>query len=215
MEIEYTNDGSKTLYVPEIDEHYHSVKGAMTESLHIFIGLGLKHCEAEYPRVLEVGFGTGLNAWLTRQYALEVKKEIKYVSLEKYPISYDLAQQMIGDNPEWLELHQLTWEEEHVLEKFRFRKLQVDFTKIKIESKYDVIFFDAFSPEKQPEMWSEATFLKLYDCLNDGGVLTTYCAKGAIRRLLQSIGFVVERLPGPPNGKREVLRATKYLREFY
>lgn len=128
MKLEQTADGSYTLYVPELDEHYHSVKGALTESQHIFIEMGLKNPEE-------------------------------------------------GSRP--------------------------------AVPLYDIIYFDAFAPEKQPEMWEQSLFDTLYKVLNEGGILTTYCAKGVVRRMLQTAGFTVERLPGPPGGKREILRATK------
>lgn len=217
VEIQTTADGSQTLFVGEMDEHYHSVKGALTESKHIFIETGLNKSLAEEPHVLEVGFGTALNAILTLQEAEIKHRHVHYTSLEKYPLPMDIAEQL--DYPKlvnaeyadyFLELHRAEWNKwVDVTPFFHLRKIETDFTTLQIQEKYDVIYFDAFAPEKQEEMWSEEIFERMYNCLNYNGILVTYCAKGVIRRTLQSVGFKVERLQGPPNGKREILRATK------
>ena len=218
-EIQITADGSQTLFVAELDEHYHSVKGALTESQHIFITNGLNKCEAEEVRVLEVGFGTGLNALLTLQEAERQRRHVHYTSLEKFPIPMSVAEQL--DYPKlvnveyanlFIELHRAEWNKwVDVMPYFHLRKMETDFTTHVIRDKYDVVYFDAFAPEKQEEMWSLEIFQRMFDCLESNGILVTYCAKGAVRRMLQSVGFNVERLPGPPNGKREILRATKTL----
>ena len=176
--IEQTEDGSATLYVPELNEHYHSVKGARTESQHIFIDMGLKASAAPCPHILEAGFGTGLNALLTLQEAERTGRPVRLTPT------------------------------------FRLLKLRRDLTSWQADDerpplRCDVVYFDAFAPEKQPALWTPAVFRNLYRCLTPGGILTTYCAKGAVRRLMQDIGFRMERLPGPPGGKREILRATK------
>lgn len=217
VEIQTTADGSQTLFVGEMDEHYHSVKGALTESKHIFIETGLNKSLVEEPHVLEVGFGTALNAILTLQEAEVQHRHVHYTSLEKYPLPMDIAEQL--DYPKlvnaeyadyFLELHRAEWNKwVNVTPFFHLRKIETDFTTLQIQEKYDVIYFDAFAPEKQEEMWSEEIFKRMYNCLNPNGILVTYCAKGVIRRTLQSVGFQVERLPGPPNGKREILRGTK------
>lgn len=217
VEIQTTADGSQTLFVGEMDEHYHSVNGALTESKHIFIETGLNKSLAEEPHVPEVGFGTALNAILTLQEAEIKNRHVHYTSLEKYPLPMDIAEQL--DYPKlvneeyadyFLELHRAEWNKwVDVTPFFHLRKIETDFTTLQIQEKYDVIYFDAFAPEKQEEMWSEEIFERMYNCLNDNGILVTYCAKGVIRRTLQSVGFQVERLPGPPNGKREILRGTK------
>ncbi len=217
VEIQRTADGSQTLFVCEMDEHYHSVKGAVTESAHIFIGNGLNYCEAKEVRVLEVGFGTGLNAILTLQEAEIQQRCVRYTSLEKYPLSLDIAEQLEYPrlvNAEYADyfmaLHRAVWNEwVNVTPHFFLRKLETDFTTLEIKGTYDVIYFDAFAPEKQAEMWSQDIFQRMYDCLAPQGILVTYCAKGVVRRMLQAVGFTVERLPGPPNGKREILRAIK------
>lgn len=217
MNIEQTADGSYTLYVPELDEHYHSVKGALTESQHIFINMGLKHSSVSSPRILEIGLGTGLNCFLTLLNAEENKRHIHYTSIERFPLGMDVIQKLDypsiigrGHNADYLAIHQAPWEEDTKLSPwFTLHKVEGDFTNYTFEKGYDIIYFDAFAPEKQPEMWEQSLFNSLYQILNEGGILTTYCAKGIVRRMLQSAGFIVERLAGPPGGKREILRATK------
>lgn len=217
MKLEKTADGSYTLYVPELDEHYHSVKGALTESQHIFIDMGLKHSQVSNPRVLEIGFGTGLNAFLTLITADEMGKNVHFTTIERYPLNEGIIRQL--DYPstinrrhekEYFAIHQAPWEEDIKLTScFTLHKIEGDFTHYQFEKGYDIIYFDAFAPEKQPEMWEQPLFDSLYKVLNEGGILTTYCAKGVVRRMLQAAGFTVERLQGPPGGKREILRATK------
>lgn len=218
MELERTADGSYTLYVPELDEHYHSVKGALTESQHIFIEMGLKHSPAPEPRILEIGLGTGLNAFLTLLAAEEMQRKVHYTGIERYPLAEETLRQLdypgiIGKKHEedYYAIHQAPWEKETNLSPwFTLHKIEGDFTRHTFQKGYDIIYFDAFAPEKQPEMWEQSLFNTLYNVLNKGGILTTYCAKGVVRRMLQTAGFTVERLPGPPGGKREILRATKY-----
>lgn len=217
MNIEITNDGSPTLYVPELDEHYHSVKGAATESRHIFINMGLHHCTLNEVNILEIGFGTGLNAFLTLLDADAHKRRIRYTGLELYPLGEECLRQL--DYPaqicpersaDYYRMHRTPWEEEAALTPFfSLRKLKTDFTQWQPDMRFQLVYFDAFAPEKQPAMWTPELFERLYQCLDEGGILTTYCAKGVVRRMLQGAGFTVERLPGPPNGKREILRATK------
>lgn len=228
--IEKTDDGSATLFVPELNEHYHSTKGARTESQHIFINMGLKASAALSPRILEIGFGTGLNAWLTLEEAERSGRNIHYTGLELYPLEWQMIEQLeyighdeqlsVGGNPLsaidlFRQLHTSPWEEDVPLTPhFTLQKVQTDANRYLAEESRtlqgtDVIYFDAFAPEKQPEMWSQELFDRLYVLLNPGGILTTYCAKGVIRRMLQAAGFIVERLAGPPGGKREILRARK------
>lgn len=211
--LEQTADGSSTIYLPDLDEHYHSVKGALTESTHIFINCGLRHCRKSDVTVFEVGFGTGLNAALT---ALSTDNRlIDYHSVERYPLSADdaAAYSRTVEAPVDGMIRQLNaaaWDAPTaVTPQFTLHKILGDVATTPLPEGIDVVYFDAFAPEKQPEMWSESIFSRIYDAITDGGILTTYCAKGAVRRLLQSVGFTVERLPGPPGGKREILRATK------
>ena len=217
MKLEQTADGSYTLYVPELDEHYHSVKGALTESQHIFINMGLKHSSVTSPHILEIGLGTGLNCVLTLIEAKENQLHVHYTGIERYPLNEEIIRKLnypsiIGKECEedYFAIHQAPWEEDVCLSPwFTLHKLEGDFTHYSFEQKYDIIYFDAFAPEKQPEMWEQSLFDNLYQVLNEGGILTTYCAKGVVRRMLQTAGFKVERLPGPPGGKREILRAIK------
>lgn len=217
MKLEQTADGSYTLYVPELNEHYHSVKGALTESQHIFIDMGLKHSPVLNPRILEIGLGTGLNCFLSYLAAEETGRTIHYTGIERYPLKEEIIHQLAyptligkGHESDYLAIHQAPWGKEVMLSPlFILHKIEEDFTQYTFQRKYDLVYFDAFAPEKQPEMWEPTLFHMLYDLLNEGGILTTYCAKGIIRRMLQTAGFIVERLPGPPGGKREILRATK------
>lgn len=212
---ELTTDGSHTLYIPELDEHYHSVKGAVTESLHVYVGLGLRHAFAERKgvntlRVFEVGFGTGLNALLTLEVSQQEEVQIHYTSVELYPLDWQQAQTLDYLNPTQFKLlHELPWNNSiAVNDYFTLHKVMGNILTVDIPE-VDVVYFDAFAPEKQPELWSPELFRRIYEALSPGGVLTTYCAKGVVRRMLQDVGFSVERLDGPPGGKREVLRATK------
>ena len=217
MELEKTADGSYTLYVPELDEHYHSVKGALTESQHIFIDMGLKHSSAPEPRILEIGLGTGLNCFLTYLSAEETGRKIHYTGIERYPLTEETVRRLDypsligkGHEEDYFAIHRAPWGEDVSLSPhFTLHKIEGDFTRHPFEQGYDIIYFDAFAPEKQPEMWEQSLFDSLYQILNEGGILTTYCAKGVVRRMLQTSGFLVERLPGPPGGKREILRAVK------
>ena len=217
MKLEQTADGSYTLYVPELDEHYHSVKGALTESQHIFIDMGLKHSSVPSPRILEIGLGTGLNCFLTILEAEKSLRTIHYTGIERYPLNEEVVRQLDypsivnkGHETDYFAIHQAPWEEDVILSPwFTLHKIEGDFTRYTFEKGYDLIYFDAFAPEKQPEMWEQSLFEHLYQILNEGGILTTYCAKGVVRRMLQTAGFTVERLSGPPGGKREILRATK------
>ena len=218
VELEKTADGSPTLYREDLDEHYHSVKGALAESSHIYIRLGWEKAVALRNRVavFEVGFGTGLNALLTARAALERGVTTLYHAVELYPLPKETIDELLpfheADNRNLFRaLHDAPWDEDtDVNPFFTLRKIRASLLTMDLRpSTYDVVYFDAFAPEKQPEMWDESIFRKIYEAMKPGGILTTYCAKGAIRRMLQDIGFQTERLPGPPNGKREVLRATK------
>lgn len=217
MKLEQTADGSFTLYLPELDEHYHSVKGALTESQHIFIDMGLKHSQATNPYILEIGLGTGLNCFLTYLTSKETGQAIHYTGIERFPLSEEVIDQLDyatligkGEKEIYQAIHQAAWNKEVLLSPhFSLHKIEGDFTQYSFLGKYDLIYFDAFAPEKQPEMWEQPLFDMLYELLNPGGILTTYCAKGVVRRMLQAAGFTVERLAGPPGGKREILRATK------
>lgn len=215
--IEKTEDGSPTLFVPELNEHYHSVKGAHTESEHIFVNMGLEASRATSPNVLEVGFGTGLNALLSLENAERQGRKVKYTGIELYPLAWDeISPLNYSSSPLFKQIHDIPWNiETDITEHFLLKKIQADVNQLfgattaTFSPKFDVVYFDAFAPEKQPEMWSEELLRSIYINMEREGILTTYCAKGVIRRMLQDIGFKTERLPGPPGGKREILRATK------
>ena len=211
-----TEDGSHTLHVEEINESYHSTHGAVQESAHIFINAGFKGFLSENEvRVLEIGFGTGLNAYLTLLEAEKNKKHVYYTTLELYPLPVDEVLQLnypeilCEDRTLYEEIHHSPWgKDTGVTSFFTLHKIKADFTGYELPGIYDVIYFDAFSPERQPDMWTEGGFIKIYEHSGNGAVITTYCAKGDVRRAMQSAGFVMERLPGPP-GKREILRGRR------
>lgn len=219
VSIETTADGSPTLYRQDLDEHYHSVKGALAESRHVYVDSGWKLAAASSGgnpvRVFEVGFGTGLNAALTAEAALEARVPTEYYSVELYPLSpatstlyAETLSEPLRDT--FQSANSAPWQQSSRINPyFSLIKLEDSLLTMELPTQLDVIYFDAFAPEKQPEMWQESVFRKIYHAMNPGAILTTYCAKGAIRRLLATIGFKTERLPGPPAGKREILRATR------
>ncbi|WP_026461959.1 tRNA (5-methylaminomethyl-2-thiouridine)(34)-methyltransferase MnmD [Adhaeribacter aquaticus] len=220
-EIRQTKDGSTTLYVPELNEHYHSVHGALQESQHVFIQAGLEYILSQHPeiRLLEIGFGTGLNALLSLQHALlHPNKTIQYDALEKFPVTAATIADMHFEkfilNPELMEylqiLHTSPWHEPvPVTPNFELRKVENDLTIYTFtDNYYHLIYFDAFAPEKQPELWTDEIFARLYQALVPGGVLVSYCAKGSFKRSLKAAGFTLEALAGPA-GKREMTRAIK------
>jgi len=215
-ELRLTADGSPTLYVPELDETYHSMHGSVQEARHVFIENGLRFVatESKQVNILEVGFGTGLNALLTAQYATENAIRVNYVGLEAYPVEEAI----------WKEINYHTDAEARSLytkimahpfgetisielnfSLFKEAKLIQDWV---ANETFDLIYYDAFGPRAQAEMWELPIFEKLYSLLNVGGALVTYCAQGQFKRHLKSLGMRVESLPGPP-GKREMTRGTK------
>ena len=220
VKIESTADGSHTLFVPSLNEHYHSVNGAKQESDHIYIKAGLLNSLKNDIKILEIGFGTGLNAYLSLKVTQNTAKRIDYTSLELYPLSMDIVGQLNyvesgePENKEYFtQLHACDWgKRNEIASSFYLTKIQTDFSKLDfplyMDTTFDVIYFDAFAPEKQSEMWSQRIFDTLYTLTNKEGILTTYCAKGVVRRMLLQAGYNIERLAGPP-GKREILRATK------
>ena len=218
LTIEVTDDGSATLFVPALDEHYHSVKGALTEANHIYRDCAFLHRartggEGEAPlRLLEVGFGTGLNACVTAMVA-DMHCPVHYISLEKYPVEAALLDALHYDTcldaGLLHKIHEASWDEAvPITPYFTLEKKQADYLVDPLPASIDVAYFDAFASEKQPEMWTLSAFQRLVSVLNPGAVLTTYCAKGEIRRLLASLGLAMERIPGPLGGKREILRGT-------
>jgi len=215
--IQLTEDGSHTLFVPSLDEHYHSVNGAIQESTHVFINAGLKEIQKDEIRILEIGFGTGLNALLSLQYTEDfASKKIYYHTIERYPLSKDITDKLnygeaIGTmGKTWFhEIHSADWEYPvKITDHFILHKIKGDSNNCSLPSDIDLIFFDAFAPDKQPEMWEPAIFEKLYKNASPEALIVTYCAKGEVRRRMQNAGFKMERLPGPP-GKRHMLRGKK------
>ena len=218
MQLVTTEDGSHTLFVPQLNEHYHSTFGAITESMHIFIRAGLDQLHQKNISVFEIGFGTGLNALLTCLAAIDRKLSITYHSIEKFPLSTELAGQL--NYPEMLPpvhdprglfdtIHHAPWNEMTKIHAgFYLHKILAGLQEYHPAFACELIYFDAFSPEVQPEMWTPRLFKCLHDTLVPGGILTTYCVKGTVKRTLEQAGFLIEKLPGP-KGKREMLRGRK------
>ena len=216
IELRLSEDGSSTLYRPDLDEHYHSIHGAIQESLHVFINAGLKQLSLSEFNLLEIGFGSGLNAYLTMA-SLPASVRCHYHTLEKFPLAIQLVSKLnypllypIQDGEDLFEkIHLLPWEKEQVISsQFSILKLQTDLITFKTNTVYNLIYFDAFGPDKQPEMWTQDIFQSLFNMTASGGFLVTYSAKGDVRRALLKVGYEVERLPGPP-GKRVMLRAQR------
>ena len=207
-----TDDGSSSIYVEKLGEHYHSHFGARQESEHIFINSALKQVDKSEINILEYGFGTGLNALLSLEYTMNNGININYTSIEKYPVTSEEYLKLnfgVKENL-FLKLHETEWGISNIInDNFSIHKVNLDFREFNSKNMmFDVVFFDAFAPDVQPYLWSEEIFRFIYSAMNIGGVLTTYTVKGSIRRLLKSVGFDVEKIPGPP-GKREITRAWK------
>ena len=222
VEIIITADGSHSLFNSTLNETYHSAHGAIQESRHVFIKNGLECVDQlhkpEVIHVLEVGFGTGLNALMTLHYSLHSNKIIHYTTLEAYPINLETVQVLnyphvldFQDAEKYfIKLHSASWEKEEVIDNnfYLYKK------KIRIQdfnfspSSFDLVYFDAFAPGKQPEMWEMQVLEKMAETMKPGGIFVTYCAKGQLKRDLKLLGLTVETLPGPP-GKKEMVRAIK------
>jgi tRNA U34 5-methylaminomethyl-2-thiouridine-forming methyltransferase MnmC len=215
-ELIITSDGSHTIFVPEIDEHYHSVHGAVQESTFIFIKNGFNFCEADPLSILEIGFGTGLNALLTAVKSMAGTREVNYTSIEKYPIDNKMISSLnhhefAGENGKEIFhlIHSSPWNTDvKICKNFNLKKIETDFTKEQLSGRYDLIYFDAFGPDKQPEMWTREMFSGISSVSNKNGILITYSAKGEVKRILKACGFDVTLIPGPP-GKRQMIRAVK------
>jgi len=224
-ELQITADGSHTLAIPQMQVTYHSRHGALQESMHIFIRHGLDYAVQQRPDddrlcIFEMGFGTGLNALLSMQYASQHQKPVYYQAVEQYPLSVAEAEQLnytsltayepltsafaamhAGDAGEDINIHPL-----FTLHKVKLSLQQ--YLQLSGKNIFDLIYYDAFAPSAQPELWAQEIFRQLFDILSKDGILVTYCSKGDVRRAMMSAGFAVEKLPGPP-GKREMLRAMK------
>lgn len=212
-----TSDGSTTIQLVEWNEQYHSIHGAIQEAYHVFIKNGLSLFENQEVNVLEIGFGTGLNAIITAIESRKLQLKINYSGVEAFPVKMEEITQLNYieqlNVPEFegkfLEMHASAWEQEvAITDNFKLTKEKKDFQEINRTDFFDMIYFDAFGARVQPELWTESIFSIMFTALKNNGVLVTYCAKGSVRRAMQTVGFLVERLPGPP-GKREMLRATK------
>jgi tRNA U34 5-methylaminomethyl-2-thiouridine-forming methyltransferase MnmC len=217
-EVIKTSDGSKTIRILELDENYHSIHGALQEANHVFIKYGLEGLGTKKTlSIFEMGFGTGLNAFLTALKARDLQVKVEYQAIEAYPVSREELQELgyaflngKDDIPIYQQLHEVKWEELHGINAhFSLKKINKKLEEAKMEPAYfDLIYYDAFGPRAQEEMWSVGPLRKMYECLKPGGFLVTYCAKGQVKRNLKEVGFRIEVLPGPP-GKREMTRAWK------
>lgn len=225
-QLQITQDGSHTLLSEKYGVTYHSKYGAIQESMHVFIEAGMKNLlnnrnsEAAVNElsILEIGFGTGLNVYLTLLEVMNHPSNLKvnYTSLETSPISQSEIDQLNyptllkqDDYESFNTLHACDWASfQQITPNFQLKKINQPLEVFETTEKFDLIFFDAFAPESQPELWEVPIFQKLFDCINENGVLTTYCAKGQVKRNMKAAGFKVEGIPGPP-GKREMTRATK------
>jgi tRNA U34 5-methylaminomethyl-2-thiouridine-forming methyltransferase MnmC len=214
--VRKTNDGSYTIYMPDLDENYHSIHGAMQESNHVFLKEGLNLLDLNSIDVFEVGFGTGLNAYLTYHESEKRNLKVNYVSIEAFPLVSNLVEQyvlQINDQEfkdSILKLHSIDWEREVQLSAcFSLKKINTKLESMNLlADSFDIIYYDAFGPRVQPEMWTFDLFCKMFQMLRNGGFLVTYCAKGQVKRELRQAGFEVETCQGPP-GKREMIRAWK------
>lgn len=213
-ELVITKDGSSSIFLPNLNEHYHSHHGAVQESKHVFMKMGwdVVHEGKQHIDVLEIGFGTGLNAWLVLE---EITKHsngpsVHYTSLEAFPVATeDAAKLNYTGNAVFMKLHEAAWDVPVPLsEKFVLDKRKTTLQGFSADRNFDLVFFDAFAPRVQPEMWTKEIFEKIFSCMKQGGVLVTYCSKGDVRRNMIAAGFTVEKVPGPP-GKREMLRAER------
>lgn len=212
-----TSDGSKTIQIEEWDEQYHSKHGAIQEAYHVFIKQGLSLFKNKSISILEIGFGTGLNALITWKEAADLKIKINYTGVEAYPVTIEEVEQLNYISQLNATTYEMGFQLMHssswgitidIAPDFTLCKQQQDFMVIDNKENFDLIYFDAFGARVQPELWTEEIFRKMYDALRANGILVTYAAKGSVRRAMQAVGFTVERLQGPP-GKREMLRATK------
>jgi tRNA U34 5-methylaminomethyl-2-thiouridine-forming methyltransferase MnmC len=215
-----TKDGSHSIEIPELHVSYHSVHGAIQESLHVFIEAGLKHWLSGHASntectIFEMGFGTGLNALLTFMETAPVPQKIVYKAVEAYPLESTIAEQLnyceALQRPDLQRafrlLHQCEWNKPvPVGDHFTLNKVNTTLEKFSSDRPIDLIYYDAFAPNAQPELWTETVFQQLFNMLTPGGILVTYCSKGTVRRALQAVGFTVEKLAGP-RGKREMIRA--------
>jgi tRNA U34 5-methylaminomethyl-2-thiouridine-forming methyltransferase MnmC len=217
-EFVITEDGSHTIYLPEMDEHYHSTHGAIQESLHIYINQGLFQVTKQEISILEIGFGTGLNAYLTFAFADLKKLNINYFSIEMYPLSeidylkLNYSSKIFPEYSDVFEkIHRAKWDSlVNISREFSLQKVHADLLSFEFNClpQFDLVYYDAFAPGKQPEMWTDDLIRKVSASVKKDGILVTYCAKGSVRRAFTAAGFQMERIPGPI-GKKEILRGKK------
>jgi tRNA U34 5-methylaminomethyl-2-thiouridine-forming methyltransferase MnmC len=217
-----TRDGSHSVAIPEWEVSYHSVHGAIRESLHVYIEAGLRywlqqHAAASQCVVFEMGFGTGLNALLTLLEGERLQRKIKFETVEAYPLEISIVQQLNycdalqqpNHRRVFESLHTCGWNKPELISPFfSFKKVNAFLAEYSASEPVDVIYYDAFAPNAQPELWTEAVFTQLLHMLSPDGILVTYCSKGDVRRAMQAAGFLVENIPGPP-GKREMIRGKR------
>jgi tRNA U34 5-methylaminomethyl-2-thiouridine-forming methyltransferase MnmC len=216
IEIISTEDGSNSLRQIQLNETYHSVHGAVQESIHVFIRNGLAAGEtAPETSILEVGFGTGLNALLTWQFARQHGRKVKYTAIEPCPISEKVWSKLnypvlLGESKAYRSLHLSQWGITVPLDPvFELFKIRMTLQDVAVQpGVFDVAYYDAFAPSKQPELWDIEVLRKVVAALKCGGLFVTYCAKGQLKRDLRNLGMIVETLAGPP-GKKEMVRARK------
>ncbi|WP_395047730.1 tRNA (5-methylaminomethyl-2-thiouridine)(34)-methyltransferase MnmD [Flavobacterium sp.] len=218
-EIIKTLDGSTTIHLPDWDECYHSKHGAIQEAYHVFIKNGLSLVEEKTISILEIGFGTGLNAFITLLEAQKNNLSIDYTGVEAYPVEKEEAiemnylQELKAEEfeTEYKEMHDCSWEEKNVFNpNFSLTKRKQFFQDIQDKNTFDLIYFDAFGYKVQPELWSTEIFRNMFEALKDNGILVTYAARGVVKRSMQEVGFIVKKVAGPP-GKREMMISFKKL----
>ncbi len=216
-EIIQTSDGSTTIHLPDWNENYHSKHGAIQEAQHVFIKNGFSLFKGKPVSILEIGFGTGLNAFITFLEAKKSSQKVDYIGVEAYPVSAEEVKSMnyvseLGAQKfqsEFDLMHESDWEiKTSVSEHFNLTKRKQFFNEIDDIEKYDLIYFDAFGYRVQPELWSTEIFRKMFTALKPNGILVTYAARGVVKRSMLEVGFSVQKLAGPP-GKREMFRAVK------
>jgi tRNA U34 5-methylaminomethyl-2-thiouridine-forming methyltransferase MnmC len=217
--IQQTEDGSQTIAIPDMQVIYHSRHGAIQESLHVFINAGLKPISGtkETVHIFEMGFGTGLNALLTLQHTILAHQKIYYKTIELFPLEdviytqLNYAAQLSDESLQFYfnSMHNCAWEKDELIQPlFTLNKSKTSLTDFSTDQLFDLIYFDAFDPAAQPELWAPQVFEKMFHMLLPGGLLVTYSSKGTVRRAMQAAGFTVEKLKGPA-GKREMIRAKK------
>ncbi len=217
VEIVKTKDGVDTLFNNTINEHYHSIHGSLQESIHVFIKNGLLAVNKNLPeiKILEMGFGTGLNAILTYRENQVLQKHIHYTTVEAFPLPPAITDKLnyfdfLGKplQPFFQRMHACNWFENVTFGDFVLHKLNADMLELQLDGNYDLVYYDAFSPTHQPELWTFEVLDRIYQACNKGALLVTYCSKGEVKRTLQKVGFNVETIPGPMN-RREMIRAVK------